>query len=361
MTVYFIQLILILFIGFFTFYKKPKDRKLNMFFITTFLILTVVAGLRDYSVGYDSAQYRIAFLKTRDLSFGNLGLLRYEYGFTFLCKCLNLLTNNWQILFLVTSIFINYCVLRFIKKNSDNPLLSVLMYVLMNFYFFYISAMRQALAISIVLLGYEYLKSDKFIKFLIFVGIACLFHGSAILAILFIPIKKIKYSKNFLPILCIILVVSFFFGRDIFAILARFSSRLSDYASSKFYAENYFGALLQFILNFILYVFGLMVLFKKGKTSLDDKNDTLSPLVGILAVANIFLVLTMKVSIFNRFSPFFSVFIIIWIPNIIKRIPKGKDRFFINIGLVSVLTLYWLIINILRPEWYGVNPFKFFS
>ena len=195
-------------------------------------------------MGYDTKQYVIAFGKAAELSINTFSNLRYEYGFTFLCWILNKITSNWQILLIVSSLFINYSVLKFIKNNSSNPLLSVLMYILMNFYFFYTSAMRQAIAIGIMLLGYEKLKKNEIWKFLIFVLIATLFHESAFLALLLIPMRKMKYNRYFIFSIIGVYIIGFILGKDLFLFLSRFSNRLLDYSDSKFFVENYFGALL---------------------------------------------------------------------------------------------------------------------
>ena len=301
-----------------------------------------------------------AFNKASSLTISTFSNLRYEYGFTFLLWILNKISSNWQILLIVTSLFINYSVLKFIDKNSKNPVFSVLIYILLNFYFFYTSAMRQAIAISIILLGFEHLKQDKNIRFVIYVLIASLFHQSAFLALLIPLMKKIKYNKLFIFVLLFIYFVGFIFGKDFFLIITKFSSRLLDYSDSKFFVENYFGALLQFLLNFILFIFGYWIMLKNDKKILYDKSNIHNTLIGILAIANLFLLLTVRVGIFNRFSPYFAIFIIIWLPNMIMELKKSKDRMLIYVVCFSVLLTYWIIIGIFRPEWYGMIPYQFF-
>ena len=135
MLIYLVQLILILILGIF---MKPSksDSKKKLFLFCAFVILCFVACLRDYTVGYDTKQYVTAFNKASSLTLSNFSYLRYEYGFTFLLWLLSKISSNWQILLIITSLFINFSVLRFIEKNSDNPFFSVLIYILLNFYFF---------------------------------------------------------------------------------------------------------------------------------------------------------------------------------------------------------------------------------
>lgn len=359
MLVYIVQLILILILGFFI---KPSksDSKKSLFLFWVFIILCFVACLRNYTVGYDTKQYVTAFNKAASLTLSNFSYLRYEYGYTFLLWFLNKISSNWQILLVITSLFINFSVLRFIKKNSENPFLSVLIYILLNFYFFYTSAMRQAIAISIVLIGYEYLKKNNNVVFFIYVLIATLFHQSALLAFLIPLMKNVKYNKLFIFILFFIYFIGFIFGKNFFIFITKFSSRLLDYSDSKFFVENYFGALLQFLLNFMLFIIGYLIMLKNDRNILYDKSNNNNTLIGVLAIANLFLLLTVRVGIFNRFSPYFAIFIIIWLPNMIMKLKKSKDRMLVYICCFSVLILYWTVIGVYRPEWYGMIPYQFF-
>ncbi|CUO14510.1 Uncharacterised protein [Turicibacter sanguinis] len=361
MLIYILQIVLIIAFYLLFSYKGFTRRKEKYFLCITFLILAIVAGIRNYTVGYDTPQYVIAYKKAAGLSFSQFSLLRYEYGFTFLCVLLNKITANPQILIFITSLFINFSIVKFISKNSKNKLLSILIYLLLNHYFFYTSAMRQALAVSIILLGFDNLKNKKYIKFTLYVLIASLFHQSAILALLFILFNNKKYNKNFVYQLLIIFVVFFIFGKNIFNFLVRLSPRLAGYSTSKFNVENYFGAFFQFILNLILFGIGYLITYKYEKNLLKDRKNPNNIYIGILAVANIFSLLTMKVSIFNRFSPYFSIFIIIWLPNSIVKIQNPKNKIFITTVIVSCLFCYWVIINYFRPEWYGMIPYSIFD
>lgn len=358
MLIYILQLIVIIISGYFIKpFKDEKRRKIFLFVV--FIVLSCVSCLRNYTVGYDTKQYIIAFNKASTLSFSTFSNLRYEYGFTFLLWFLNKITINPQILLIVTSLFINYSVLKFIEKNSNSPLLSVLFFILMNYYFFYTSAMRQAIAISIILLGYERLKNGQNLKFVIFVLMATLFHQSALLALLFLLLKRIKYNRMFIFALFFVYTLGFVFGKDIFMLIAKFSPRLLEYSDSKFFVENYFGALIQFLLNFTLFMIGYIIMLKNDKKILYDKKNNLNNILGILALANLFMLLTVKVGIFNRFSPFFSIFIIIWLPNMLMKIKKAKNRMLLYVCCFVLLFSYWIIVGIYRPEWYGMIPYEF--
>lgn len=359
MWIYILQLVLICLYA--LIFLAPKRKHKKIFMVLTFLTLVVVAALRKYTVGYDNTQYMIAYTKASDIeNVNDFANLRYEYGFTFLLYILNKITDNYQILFILTSIFINYSVMRFIYKKSNNPLVSVLLYVLLNFYFFYTSAMRQAIAIAIILLGLDHIEKKEFKKFIPYLIFACLFHMSSLLALLFIPLRKNNYSKKFIYFMIAGYIIAFIFGREIYSVLMNFSDKLYSYGYSKFAETNYFGALFKFFVSFLFFILPLQWLRRHNDSVFQNKEDKLNFYVGILAVANLFALLTMKVGIFDRFLPFFTIFTIAWLPNVVSLMNSPKRRFVVYSVSMAIAFAYWLIICLFRPEWLSMIPYKFF-
>ena len=195
MFIYIIVMFLILSIG--LFFNVNKSYKLGKYYlIFIFSILTLLSALRNISVGVDTSQYYEAYKLIGTIEWNELDKLRYEIGFSLLCKVLNYISSNPQLLLIVTSIFINSSVGLFIYRNSNNVVLSSFIFITYNLYFNYMNIMRQAIAIAIVLFAYEYLKNKKIIKYSILVLIASLFHTSSIICLLFIIFSKVKYDKK---------------------------------------------------------------------------------------------------------------------------------------------------------------------
>lgn len=362
MLIYFIILLIIVLLGLIL---KPNFASNNtnkkIFIIITFILLFCVSGFRNKNVGVDTLQYYNAFKRISLIDISNFNVFRYEYGFTFLCWILSKISNNPQILLIVTSFFINYSILRFIYKHSNNVFISVLIYVLLNFYFSYMNIMRQAIAISIVLWGYDFIIENKNIKFVLTCLFASLFHESALLAILLLIPNYFRFNKKMLFCVFVFVIVAFFYGEKFFIFLSNYSPRLLEYTNSKYNVSNYFGALLDALVYVLTYIIGLLTIKKNSNqlsniTAIKEKNMML----GILGMACIFQSLVIKVSIFNRFSPYFTIFIILWIPHTIEKITNKKRKTLYYLTLLFIFFLYWLIIMLFRPQWYGVVPYSLF-
>lgn len=355
MIIYILLLLYLLFLS--LLFVNKKFNKL-VFIILSFTPFIIISGFRDFSVGVDTQQFVNAYARIINMSPRNFDLLRYEQGFSYFCWTLGKISSNPQILIFTTSFFINISIGRFIYKNSDNVYLSVILYLLCNFFFSYMNIMRQAIAICILLWGYEFIKNKKYFNFLLFVIIACSFHFSSLLALLYIPLRNFKFNKNFLFVSIGISMIGFLFGENLFMLLANLSPRLMNYLDSSFTEANYFAALLDFLVYFFVFAFGIILIKQSDRKLIGTKDNNM--VIGIMGVATILSALSMKVILFDRFTPYFSIFLIIWLPNSLLKIYNAKNRMLFTVIIVSLFVVYCLIILILRPEWYGVSNYKFY-
>lgn len=360
MLIYIFLLIYLLIFGFVFGTSKNVKTKKN-FVIASIIILTIVSALRASSVGSDTLQYCNAFKYLFNFEHLNFDALRYEKGFTLFLWVIHKLSSEPNVLLIISSLLINLGICRFIIKNSDNMILSLILYFICNFYFAYMNIMRQALSIVLILYGYEFLKKDRKIIFSIFVLFASLFHFSAVLAFIYLPLQKFKYNKNMIITVSVLSIIGFIFGNDLFAYLGTLSSRVNDYIGSQYDVQNYFGALLEFLLNLISFGFGILVIRKNKPEVFNDKKNNLNLIVGIMSINTIISALVMKVSIFNRFSTYFSIFNIIWIANCLTIIKEPRKKIVYSMMFLLIYVLYFLAILIYRPEWYSVVPYTFYK
>lgn len=359
MLIFLITITMIILLGILINPKSNKKKKI--FLILSFSLLAVIAGIRNYTVGIDTHLYYKFYLNLPNVSFDMLKNVRYEFGFSLLCKILSTICKNPQFLLLITSIFINYAIGNFIYKNSKNVVISTILYIICNYYFSYMNIMRQAIAISIILLGYEKIKKEKYITYSIYVLFASFFHFSAISALVLIVLRKFNFNKKFIVLTIIISVFVFMYGNSIFEILATYSSRLNEYVGTVFVSENYYGALLEFLVIAIQFIFGFLIINKYKPEIYKNKNENLNTITGIIAMSAIIAIMVMKIIIFNRFLHYFSIFSIIWIANCLELIPKAKNRLLWIIIILSMFFIYFLVINTYRPEWYGVIPYNIYQ
>lgn len=165
-----------------------------------FLYIYLLCALRSSSVGRDVPGYEAVYTLTQSLSWSTWQYAFNELGYIFLMKICVLLGLSFQWFMAIVYAIIIYPVYLFIKRYSDNYGLSSLIFVCFQFLNFDLSGIRQALAMSLVLIGYIILiESKKFplLKFVILIVIATLFHKGAYICYVFVIAYLIKSLRLF--------------------------------------------------------------------------------------------------------------------------------------------------------------------
>ena len=154
-------------------------------------VVALIMGLRTKYTGssdtyaYSEIIYKgileyDSFLDYFNFKLSDTEFIFSETGFYLFMWLLSRVFPDPQMLILITSIFITYSACRFIYKNTKDVPMGLLIYVSLGLFTFNMSGMRQAMAMSICLFAYEFVKQRKLIPFLLTVLIAMQFHKTAL-------------------------------------------------------------------------------------------------------------------------------------------------------------------------------------
>ena len=192
--------------------------------------LTVISGARGFVVSYDGTTYAMVFRYFKVMPWIAPQKYDYymEYGFYFLCKVIAVCGGTARTMFWITSAFVVFSVCCFLYQNTEQVLPATI--VLLSFPYLYTSfdLIRYYLAISVILLGYEFVKKRKFVPYCCMIIIACLFHKTAILFLLLYFLQKVKWRgiTFFLTLIGTVTVSIFAHSIAVF-----FSKLFQDYTS----------------------------------------------------------------------------------------------------------------------------------
>ena len=179
-----------------------KQNNYKYYMIIAGILVALVMGLRTkYTGSTDTRMYMMffeqiaeqnSFLECYDRNLAETEFIFSETGFYLFLWLLSRITQEGQILVLVTSAFITFCACRFIYKNTQDPPTGLLIYVCLGLFTFNMNGMRQAMAMSVCMLGYELVKKRKFLWFLAVVFLAMQFHKTAFCFVIvyFFPLLK---------------------------------------------------------------------------------------------------------------------------------------------------------------------------
>lgn len=177
-------------------------------FIMLVVILTLFAGLRtSYN---DTYNYIRIFNNAPGLAElisnpKNLDLLGNPLYYL-LQSLIKDLTNNVQVIFLVTSLFTQSCIALFIKRYSKHFSFSIFLYFTLGTFCLSLAAVKQVMAMAILTLSIPYLENHKWIQFYFVVFIAMLMHTYAI-AFAVLPLFMVRPWKSFTYLFLSILLI----------------------------------------------------------------------------------------------------------------------------------------------------------
>lgn len=159
------------------------------------LILSLVSGLRAYTVGIDTVSYRDIFeaILNNDPT---LAWRNIERGFLLISRLLLYINDHTNfLLFSFAVLTHSLIILRLwdFRKMASFPWSVAWYYV--SFYFMSMNVLRQYCAVAIIFFATRYLQKKNYIKFVICVGIAFLFHRSALIGLLFMGIEVINWKE----------------------------------------------------------------------------------------------------------------------------------------------------------------------
>lgn len=311
------------------------------------LAFFIVAGFRDFSIGVDTKQFINAFnsiIEGHDT--------RYEIGFIYLCKIIGYFTSDAGWLLIFVSAFGCTTIGYLIYKESDNALLSVLLFMFLNFYFLSMNMMRQWIALCIVLLGYEFfLSKGKDKSFLAVCIFAALFHKTAICCALLLLVKKMKklhYSDLFLLVIILISAVFFVFSSKLLPLaLAVFDYK--EYLTSQFVKGSDIAGILLFAVTSLL----MIITYYYGHVKDEENKEYFL----IICLAVLIFSLGIKISILDRIANYFYIFTIFKFPSVLSSIKIKNNEIVIKYSATILFFIYWIVICLYRPEWYGVIPY----
>jgi len=326
--------------------NKNSQFKINTksYMILCSLALIFIMGLRSrYSGTMDTLFYSRLFetSKNYDLRdflntkavFDSFFLLS-EGGFYVCIWALARIFPGAQWFILITAIFTVYATSKFIYENSEDPAVSWVVFICLGSMTFAMNGMRQALAMSICLLSYRYVKEKKLVRFLLTVLVAVLFHKSAMVFALVYLMRNMKF--NFKSFAWITL------GIGVFLASAQRFAFLYDSVTGEDYAsfESFESGGIITILIYVVAIIGMLISYK----SLEDSNSFL-PLALTIVGLSLYLGRFISTQIYERISYYFAYFLILAFPAMFKAMDKNMRETMKIIFMFACVALFVYRIN----------------
>ena len=308
--------------------KKHKKVFLNIVFIQLFLLL----ALRKDNVATDLDAYKRVFFEVSNTSWKNLfSSFYWEPLYILLCKLVSSCICNFNVFLIVVAILSLIGPYFFILKYSKNFYLSTIMFVGMYFYSFHFFALRQIIALSILLISIKFADERMLFKFIGLVLIATLFHKSSLLFCIIYPLYNINFSKRNFIIYIFSLIVCLF-AKDVITnfVVSIIYSNYSTWVNTD---GGYF--------LFILFIFVMLFTIYLDKYIINEKSKSIYL---CFFVAIILQVLAISSNPFARLVLDYYIVLIVMIPNSIMdtKILTEKQKSLLCIGTIIAISIFFI-------------------
>lgn len=337
---------------------KENDKKKRKYLFLCGTVLVLFMGLRTKYLGstdtynYYNMMQRAILHTSWDSYYNDDGV---EKGFQFFVYILSRIFDSPQMLLFVTSLIFVVAALYCIYKNSENVVLSTVMYITLGLMQFEMQGMRQALAMAICMFAFEFVKKKKLIPFALLVILAVQMHRTALVFAIVYFLTLLSYNWWSMLLIAVGSGVVFYFADTIM-----------EFANDIFETEYAYtidsGGFVATAIYILIVVFAM--LFNKGlknekrlknnKNEKIDKTQTYIMYITIIGMLS-YIMRYVGVGIAERISYYFMFGQILLLPNTVEKL-EAEYRVVINAAI------YILCIGLFMYRLNGTEfiPYNFF-
>ena len=310
----------------------PKAKKTFLFWCG--LILFLIIALRHKDLGsVDSANYYDNWIRMREMSVAYLpNFLEesdMESGYLLSVWLLSRVFPNPQFVFVFSGLVFSFAVCRVIYLNSEDSMLSMVMYICLGLYTFMIQGLRQSIAISICLLAIESCKKRKLIRFLLLIFIAFLFHRTCVIFLLVYPFYGLKFDLKSKAIMLASAVV-------LILLSPTFIRYGNDFLDKEYTTVATSGALIATAVYFIIIAVAFFFLNEKNT----DQNTVFFAFITVVGAA-LYAARYIGAQVMDRISFYFLIGQSILLPAVIAKFDE-KSRQMIKTAVCILCTLLFI-------------------
>ena len=328
MIIYISLFISIVILAILIFCNGKSKSKNKIFLLCSFILMFLVMGLRDISVGTDTKLYCTIFKNYASMESitqvleKDTNILYGLYNF-FISK----ISADSNIIIFCNSFIILTLTAIFIYNNCSNVVFPTLLFMEFYHYFNAFNIARQYIAVLIIVNSFYFLKNRMIWKYIGLNIIAIFVHNTAAIFLILLPFLFIKLSYKNINILIVIYSMFIFLGDKLINIYVGSQSRflLTSGENKKI--------IITFIYIFIALLMRL-ILSKKNLIKDEEKNKFL--LLYFINIMSIIIgVISLKSMSMARIEVYFSFFAIMTIPYCFEYIKR--DRLICNVIFIVIM------------------------
>ena len=347
MTVYYILMGVIIIFGLIQYFYYSENKIVKFTYIAVCgIIFFLIAGFR-YGLGFDYYTYLDIFedIGHLDFTFEALNGYRFEIGFTILVKLLTMISTNGTFIYAALSFLMTLCVMYVVYRYSKIPMISLFLYMVLNYYFVTMNMTRYAFASSLIFLSYGILKDSNFnfskesfskqvfwkniltnfLPYTLLILLAASFHKTALIMLPVYFVAKLDLNKITGSLYAIATTIVLFAAKPI-----------AYFVSEKFFNGSYNPYVITGTLNDRFYepaggsyiivpaLVLIMALFMRKKLLEKNPNNIVFINMAVYSFI-IYFLSAVSIYIFNRIAYFPAIFSIMLVPEMVTLLKPNQE------------------------------------
>ena len=326
MSVYYILMALIVGLAYPLCIRKPSQKK-NIIYVSIVFGYMFLMSVFRYGIGNDFYTYRKVFYNycQSDLSLAERFTNRnFELGYTAVMEIARIFGGDYFVLTFIMALLILLPAAYISAKYSKMPWLSCWLYLTVTFFYNSLNFTRQSLAVSVILLGWKFVKEKKHCAVILIALAASFFHMSALIFIPVYLLSLIKPSPKVYAVIGAAAVTVYIFSQNILELVL--GNFLTDYAH---YLDTIFLSSGLSPVYLIVPAFFAVLGIVSYATGWKDKSSEAGLLCNFLFYNLLIWLFLTKHFILERFTLPIYIFIILSVPEMIghfKDIRFGSQK-----------------------------------
>lgn len=330
---------------------KNKSLNIKLQIIVTILPLILLVGLR-YGIGTDYFTYENVF--NQGDSAREVNTLKAPLYFNVYNLVIQYLGGDYTASVFIIAIIYFLLIFYRVYEDSPYPWLSVFLIFGMLYIFISMNAMRQSLAMAILVFSLKYLKQKRNIAFFICVIIAAGIHPSCVMFIVVFFLYKSKINFKWIVILTPIIFACIYGAKSYLLVIATYLNY-----DRYFGGDEANGLLLgaNFIWQTIIIIFSCYIYNKKLANKNKDKEKFKAYFATQLVTFFCYpLLLLINANEFSRILWIFGLSGIIFTPMLVEKIHSSSIRYFV---LTSIVICFFInmYVSIAVHNFHEVLPY----
>lgn len=326
-------------------------------------MMILIFSLRSTCVGTDTPTYAQYYSTSRKNQLGDF----FEFGFELLIFISKVLNLNFNGFLFIVALAMFLPVYFSVIKCSKNPILSLFAYSALGVYSMSFNGMRQFISFSLFLVALHFIiKGGKvsFLKYVLIITVAVLFHSSAIVLY---PVYFLRFIKLNIPTMLIFVALAML-GLGLIKPIVRIVGQFLhfDYYDRYFSSDDFLQSISFFNVVYCMIMLCVFVYFRLLQDKIEFKNDDEKKKYNLFLIL-FFLFLIIRClatfsnmfSLLNRFNLFFQFSLFFLLPY--ASIPL-KNTILNNVfeSLISMVCVLYFVFSAVIRKSNNVYPYDFF-